>query len=60
MDRAEAKLRLIEAAARNPTPHPDGYPAGVQAAASAWFNWIFSEGAEKPTETLHLPPKKKP
>ena len=40
MDEREIRLRLIEAAARNPQPHANGYAVGVQEAAECWFRWV--------------------
>lgn len=58
MDRVEARLRLIEAAAKNPFPHADGFAAGVQETASTWFDWVFSGGEPgNSPSTLHLPKK---
>lgn len=58
MDEREIRLRCIEAAAKTPMVHPQGQAAGVQAVASAWFDWIISkpEGAGK-SATLKLPTK---
>ena len=54
MDQAEIRLRLIEAAARNPTPHRDGFAAGVLEAAAKWEQYV--KGELKPG-TLGLPKK---
>jgi hypothetical protein len=40
MEPAEIRLRLIEAAAKNPTPHKDGYAAGVLATATEWEKFV--------------------
>lgn len=40
MDKQEIRLRCIEAAARNPTPHPKGYAAGILEAAQEWEAWV--------------------
>ena len=42
MDAQEIKLRLVEAAAKNPTPHPDGFAAGVLATTKLWFEYVNS------------------
>jgi hypothetical protein len=61
----EIKLRLIEAAAKNPQPHAEGYGKGVVAAAQQWYEWVTSphtaannKPAEADRKTLGLPPKK--
>lgn len=60
MDAREIRLRCIEAAARNPDPrHPDGFAAGVLAAAQVWESWIINDVA-KTTTTLSLPGGKAP
>jgi hypothetical protein len=43
MDAQEIKLRLVEAAAKNPTPHPDGFAAGVLETTRLWFEYVNSE-----------------
>ena len=48
MDEREIRLRCIEAAAKNPTPHTDGFAAGVLEAAKVWAEWILPVPAEKP------------
>lgn len=55
MDEREIRLRCIEAAAKNPVPHPDGFAAGAMEAAQQWFAWINA----LPKATLGLPPKGK-
>jgi hypothetical protein len=57
MDSREIRLRLIEAAARHPVPHKDGYIAGVLDAAATWERYV--EGSVKPMSerTLTLPKK---
>ena len=55
MDQAEIRLRLIEAAARNPVPHPGGFVAGVLAAAKEWEAYVNFPPAGK--GTLGLPKK---
>jgi hypothetical protein len=39
----EIRLRCIEAAARTPTPHADGYTAGVLEAAKKYADWVTDE-----------------
>lgn len=39
----EIRMRAIEAAAKNPQPHPDGYTAGVLETAKLWSDWIISD-----------------
>jgi hypothetical protein len=51
MDEREIRLRLIEAAAAHPIPHPEGYAAGVLATARAWEIYVLKSG------TLGLPKK---
>ena len=45
MDEREIRLRLIEAAARNPQPHAAGYAAGVKESAECWFAWVMAAKA---------------
>lgn len=40
MEPTEIRLRLIEAAAKNPTPHKDGFVAGVLEAAAKWEQFV--------------------
>jgi hypothetical protein len=54
----EVRLRCVEAAARNPTPHPEGYTAGILEAAEKWATWIFG-GRPAAGTTLGLPKKEK-
>ena len=54
MDQAEIRLRLIEAAARNPTPHRDGFAAGVVEMAEKWEDYILKNSGKG---TLGLPKK---
>lgn len=54
MEPSEIRLRLIEAAAKNPLPHKDGLVAGVLDQAKAWEQWVA--GTAKPG-TLTLPKK---
>lgn len=62
MEDVEVRTRCIEAASKNPSPHPEGYTAGVLEAAQQWFMWI--KGGSKPlappinNNTLGLPKKK--
>lgn len=55
MDAAEIRLRLIEAAARNPVPHTDGFAAGVLEAAAKWEEFVTGKISGK--GTLGLPKK---
>jgi hypothetical protein len=48
LDDREVRLRCIEAAARNPHPHPDGYPAAILSVAKVFSTWVL-EG-DKPAE----------
>lgn len=52
MDEREIRLRLIEAAARHPTPHPVGYAVGVLETAEKWEKYVLSKSS-----TLGLPKK---
>lgn len=56
-DDTEVRLRCLEAAARNPFPHPDGFAAGVLAAARAWAEWVNPPGGINPPGKLGLPKK---
>lgn len=38
----EIRMRAIEAAAKSPQPHADGYAAGVLDTAKLWSDWVFS------------------
>jgi hypothetical protein len=40
MDVLEFRLRCLEAAARNPSPHKDGYAAGVVESAQKYADWV--------------------
>jgi hypothetical protein len=57
MDEREIRLRCIEAAAKNPTPHPEGYASGVLQSAQKWAGWVLeNQAAHKPgTITLKKP-----
>lgn len=56
MEPVEVRLRLIEAAAKNPTPHAEGYAAGVLETVARWEKWVFeNSGVSK--GTLGLPKK---
>ena len=44
----QIRMRCIEAAARNPAPHADGYAAGILASAKMFSTWVL-EG-DKPAE----------
>ena len=59
MEQAELRLRLIEAAAKNPTPHKDGYAAGVLETARAWEIYVRdpTNGPRGREGTLGLPKK---
>ena len=48
----EARLRCLEAAAKNPTPHPQGYTAGVLEAAQKFEAWVCSS---RPAGKVGLP-----
>jgi len=51
MTPVEVRMRCLEAAAKNPIPHKDGFAAGVLESAKAWATWV-----EKGT-ALGLPKK---
>lgn len=51
----EIKLRCVEAAAKHPTVHANGFAAGVLENATLWFDWIKSN---QKAGTLGLPGKK--
>lgn len=56
----EIRLRCIEAAARNPQVHPEGYTAGVLAAAGAYEAFVKggAQGVfDRLKGTLGLPKK---
>jgi hypothetical protein len=50
MEHQEIRLRCLEAAARNPTPHADGYAAGAVAAAQKFYEFVTHGG------TVQAPP----
>lgn len=50
VDEREVRLRCIEAAAKAPIPHEQGYAAGMLAAAQSWAAWVLGEVKR---ETLH-------
>lgn len=54
MDSLEIRLRCIEAAAKNPVPHKDGFAAGVKEAASLWAAWVMGNATPA---TLTVPKK---
>lgn len=55
MEPAEIRLRLIEAAARNPDPrHTGGFAASVLETAQKWEQFVVKGG------TLTVPTKKTP
>jgi len=41
MDAIEVRMRCIEAAAKNPTPHNDGFPTGTLESAKMWAEWVL-------------------
>jgi hypothetical protein len=43
---SEVRVRCIEAAAKFPQSHKDGYTAGVQEMAAEWAAWILAEQPE--------------
>ena len=58
----EVRLRLIEAAARNPDPrHEGGFAASVRETAAAWESFVNFSTTEAPAPdkrgTLSLPKK---
>lgn len=55
MDDREIRLRLVEAAARFPVPHKDGFAAGVLEAAKLWEQYVLSKNSG--SSTLGLPKK---
>lgn len=58
MDQAEIRLRLIEAAARNPDPrHGGGFAAAVLETVSKWEQYVVGAGAPPGKGTLTLPKK---
>lgn len=57
MDEREIRLRLIEAAARNPVPHADGFAAGVLASARLWEEYVLPKISGAKPSTLGLPKK---
>lgn len=58
MSPIEVRLRCIEAAAKNPVPHKDGFAAGILEAAKLWEQWVYpqQQGTES-SKTLSLPKK---
>lgn len=48
MDQAEIRMRCIEAAAKSPVPHRDGYSAGILEAAKLWEQWVREGQGQKP------------
>ncbi len=40
MSPAEIRMRCLEAAAKSPVPHRDGYAAGILEAARQWAQWV--------------------
>jgi hypothetical protein len=59
MEDREIRLRLIEAAARNPLPHPQGFAAGVLETATKWEEYVLkiSGPSAQKDGTLKLPKK---
>lgn len=58
MEPSEIRLRLIEAAAKNPIPHRDGFAAGVLEQAKTWEAWVnFSNAGSAKSGTLTVPKK---
>lgn len=55
MDEREIRLRLVEAAARFPVPHKDGFAAGALEAAQKWEQYVL--GKISGSGTLGLPKK---
>ena len=55
MDALEIRLRLVEAAARFPVPHKDGFAAGALEAAQKWEQYVLSKNSG--SGTLGLPKK---
>lgn len=55
----EVRLRLIEAAARNPLPHAEGYAAGVLETAAKWERYVVGTMGlvDKACVPLGLPKK---
>ena len=62
MEPVEIKTRLIEAAAKFPTPDAQhGYAAGVIVTAGMWYSWVMHDDTHKAGDarkTLGLPLKK--
>lgn len=59
MDQTEIRLRLIEAAARNPDPrHAAGFAASVVETATTWEAWVnFSTAGGGQRPILGVPKK---
>jgi hypothetical protein len=59
MDEREIRLRCIEAAAKAPNHHVNGFSAGVMESADRWFKWIITGGVpvQGVAKTLTLPVK---
>lgn len=43
MNADEIRLRLIEAAAKAPMAHPEGYAKAVLETAAAWERWVSDQ-----------------
>lgn len=56
MDEREIRLRLIEAAARSPMVHPEGFAAGVLETAAKWEEYVLPK-ISGGKGTLGLPKK---
>ena len=39
----EVRMRCLEAAAKNPLPHKDGFAAGVLETAQVFANWVLGK-----------------
>lgn len=47
MDEREIRLRLVEAAARFPVPHKDGFAAGALEAAQKWEEYVLKNSGDR-------------
>lgn len=43
----QVRLRCIEAAARNPAPHAEGYTAGILQSAQKFAEWVLGDDGVK-------------
>lgn len=59
MDSVEIRMRCIEAAAKNPLPHPEGYAMGILTTAEIWEKYVLGSAAQQAqgSKTLGLPKK---